>query len=237
MAGIAEALRRKASSIKSGAKQDVRKARRAASVDLDAVKRRARQDAKIGKQTATSSIRGVRRSNVAQAASEKKKELKTKAKQDVNAAERSLASLSAKDIVAGAAEASESFSQDMVAGDVMDAPEDDTVADRAREAGEARAPVDADLDPVGDPRALEDFATAAGDGRMESLLTPSVADDEGQQAGGWFEGDSQQADADGLMASEADDDNDPWFQSDSGADEEELGDLELFDAFGAGGDW
>lgn len=34
-----------------------------------------------------------------------------------------------------------------------------SMADRAREAGEARAPIDAELDPSGDPRAMESFAS------------------------------------------------------------------------------
>lgn len=46
---------------------------------------------------------------------------------------------------------------------------DSDIVDRARRAGEARAPVDVSLDMQGDPRALEAFASASGGGVLRRV--------------------------------------------------------------------
>lgn len=63
----------------------------------------------------------------------------------------------------------------------------DSIAKRAAEAGEARAPVDADLDPGGDFRGIEAFATAGMDEAIEQSGGEPMLDAGG--AGGGAGGD------------------------------------------------
>lgn len=116
--------------------------------------------------------------------------------------------------VAGSLDAAGEISTDPTS----DLTQRDEVADRARRAGEARAPVDARLEPMGDPRAIEAFATAgigASDeqtadepayfGDMEGLVLGSATFDD---------------DAGDLLAIDTDsDETEDWFSFDDDDDD------------------
>lgn len=202
--GIRDALREKASSIQSGAKQDVRRARRAANVDLAKLKQRAKQDVKAGRRKAGSAAQAVKSGakqdlkKAERTASKKKGNLKRKAKQDVKRADRAVMRASVGDVARKASAVGASLSEGMVAGDATVGTDrrSRTMADRARVAGEARAPVDATLDPAGDPRAIEALATAGystADGAMENFVVGGMGPDDGMAMGVGFDGEADGA--------------------------------------------
>jgi len=87
-------------------------------------------------------------------ARERAEDAKQKAKQDVKAAERAASKTSVK-------KALKKIATEVDAGDISDAEAEDLM-DRARRAGEARAPVDAELNPGHNHRKFEEYA-AGGD--------------------------------------------------------------------------
>lgn len=147
---------------------------------------------------------------------------KQKAKQDVDAAERTVRQTSARDVAAKAAAIA------AAAGGESQVP-DRSMMERAREAGEARAPIDAELDPGGDPRAIEAFAQA-GDDSAEPLATGDLG------VGGGLVGDDMTGffGSGGDGASDADDG--PGFFGQRGEEEaDDADDLEFDDSFGLTG--
>lgn len=206
MSGIRDALRQKASEIKSKGKQDVRRARRAANVDLDKLKRKAQQDVKTGRRAASSAASNAKSGlkqdlkKAERAASKKKGNLKRKAKQDVRAADRALMGVSAGGVAKKAAQAVGDGVAASAGGGTTPAGGDaDTraMADRARAAGEARAPIDADIDPMGNPREMEALATAgygAPDEAMESFVV----------GGGMMQADADEMDSIAFFSGEDD---------------------------------
>jgi len=182
MSGLSSALRQKASDLKSKGKQDVRRARRAATVDLEDLKRRARQDVKTGRRLASRKASDAKSGlkqdlrKAERSASKKKSDVTRKAKQDVKAADRAIMRASAGGVAKKAARAvGDGLEASVETGAAPAGDDRDTraIADRARAAGEARAPIDATIDPMGNPRAMEAFATAgygSADDAMEALV-------------------------------------------------------------------
>lgn len=105
-------------------------------------------------------LRGLTGSNSEsqRSARQRVRETARKAKQDVRTLDRKTFTARQK-----AAAAAQRASQAIEGADIdIDAPDQRSIADRARAAGEARAPVDATFNMTGNPRAIESMAMAGG---------------------------------------------------------------------------
>lgn len=111
----------------------------------------------------------------------KAQELKSKARSDIQAADRKISNPEAQaKAKAAAIKQAKKRAKALSEPDLEDAERDKSkVSDRAFESGEARAPMDADLNMTGDPRGMEAFATAGvnlddqGSESMEDLVLGS----------------------------------------------------------------
>lgn len=143
-------------------------------------------------------------------AKRKAEELRRKAAKDARRG-REVAKEKAAESLKDAAENAKTAAREELEGAKPDA-EDKDIADRAREAGEARAPMDAQLDPGGDPREIESFASAGmggDDGDWFAADEGGFFDGETDDGFGFFE--SGDNDPFGLAGDgESDDSGDPF---------------------------
>lgn len=136
-------------------------------------------------------------------------ELTARAKQDARRADRTVLDVDRKKKARAAAQRARELSSaaaDRLPDDGK-VPDDRDVYERARAAGEANAPVDATLDPMGDARAVEQFAMAGPvvgedeqtDPSMGGLVTGGGADDGGPSMDALVTGGGEGEDGDSFV--------------------------------------